>query len=153
MSRQDPHAALVALFAVTIISLPVELAVSAKFGEPYPGIFQPGFGGVPEEDGAIFYERPEVAIVDSSGSKSITDFKSLAPDVGSESQVVLARAIGETDSRRSPETVDFLRKAAQGAVGGTPTQLAISWVSYKYDLETRQSTRLSNVRTIIIPLS
>jgi hypothetical protein len=53
-------------FALTLVALPVELAVARFAGEPYPAIFQPAFAGSPQEEDYAIVQAPHAFIVSGS---------------------------------------------------------------------------------------
>jgi hypothetical protein len=69
------------LFAFLILLLPVQL-VQLKFfgGEPYPALFMPGFGSVPQDGEYVTVPRTVVTAVSRSGDEFDVDYIRLIPN-------------------------------------------------------------------------
>jgi len=69
------------LFAVIVLALPLQfLALKAIGSEPYPALFMPSFGSVPEVDGAVTVTSTLVTAETADGTTVTIDPVALMPN-------------------------------------------------------------------------
>lgn len=148
MARDRREWVLPAVLLAFCLSIPAQLVFAHRFGEPYPGLFQPGFRGVSQSDThTVSYPavrlwadgrrvRPADLVPDENRSDNL---KSMFPPHGNR-----------------PRVDDTLRRTLRGnlarASGTEPSELVVSWQRRRYDLDTGEIARLQKLATYRLDL-
>ncbi len=144
------------LFALLLIGFVVQLAVAKVWTEPYPGLFQPGFGGFggaqgrPENMATV--PEPTVMATYADGSTSTFSHRDVMERSKSGRMAVFQSAFGTDSPRRSdPQTVAWLQERLTELDGGRrPVSAVISWRDVAYDVDTRQPGRIVTTDSVVI---
>jgi hypothetical protein len=138
--------------ALLLIIFPAQLAVLVIWGEPYPGLFQPKFGGELPVNGTVRAQEPILTVTFTDGSSSTFSHLQVMDQAKSLPLSIFRSAFGPTSPRRSdPRTVAWLKDKLHELGGGRePEQAVIDWRTVTYDLdEQRPPTYISTDRTVV----
>jgi hypothetical protein len=125
------------VLVVILVGFAGQLAVTKAWGEPYPGLFQPSFGGAVPPVGTAVVHEPTVIVL--YADKTSATFSHL--DVMAQSQslplAVFTSAFGPDSPRRSaPDTIAWLeRRLADLGGGRRPERAVIEWRDVTYHLD------------------
>ena len=126
------------IFALVALSMPVQMYVAETVGEPYPGLFQPGFSSIPEQDGKMFKYRDIVLEVDG---RTIDD-KILFPglNVGRRKELLLSMfPVHGGSPAVDDETRGRFRAKLADHLGAEPRTLTAAWQRFRFNPDTRKS--------------
>ena len=136
-----------AVFAVVTLSLPVQIMVSNRVSEPFPGLFFPAFRSVPElSDGRLSFSEASF-IVD--GTTTI-DGKTLfgIPEINRVRR--LSKRYFPRDPDHRIELSPAMRASLVGnisrATGKAPHVLTVVWKDRRYDTATGKVANLHTDR-------
>ena len=130
------------LFAAAVLSLPVQLLLERAVGEPYPGLYQPGFGYVAQRDDAVRLVEPEVVVTYADGGREALDAtEALPPDIGVLPQSVLKTVGRDERVATDPRTrAWWAERLGERAPGRVPVEVVVRWVEVRYALADRTRT-------------
>ena len=137
-----------AVLAAFCLSIPAQLVVADRIGEPYPGLFQPAFRGVSQSDKhmvsfpsvRLWVDGRRIRPADLVPDENRRDrLKSMFPPHGSEPRV--------GDSARRA-----LRSNLARTLGIQPSELVVTWQRRRFDLDTGEITRLQTLATYRLDL-
>lgn len=132
------------IFALVALSMPVQVYIAETVSEPYPGLFQPAFRTVPEQDGRAFRYRDIELKVDGRTVDDAVLFPGL--NFGKRQQLLFAMFPGEGGSAAvDDDTRARFRSILDDQVKADPQTLTVTWQRLRFDPETRK-TRV--VRTL-----
>ncbi len=141
------------LFAAAVVALPAQVLLRAAVDEPYPGLYQPAFGGVPQEGAVAFTTEHEITVsYEGARSERLTVRDILPP--ASVSRVDIFRA-GFYHEERAEDvrTRRWLRKQILKATGGNPQRVLIRWLKVQYGLVDRSREVVELLKTIEIDVA
>lgn len=120
--------ALRALFAVTVVALPVQVAFRNYVGEPYPGLFQPVFAGAPAAGPVITTEEPEITVRYADGGAERLQVEDVLPETRVLHASVFRSAFLKSEERTyDPETARWVARRLQERSGREPAALRVDW--------------------------
>jgi hypothetical protein len=126
---------LLLLFAAVVIATPVQYIVKQKVSEPYPGLFQPAFGGVPSQSGILEERKPQIDVAYADGSSRAFTHQELLYDSGVQSLSVFNSGFYRDKAARArhPETTAWLKERVEELGNGSMAREAvITRVNTKY---------------------
>lgn len=135
-----------------------QLAVAKVWTEPYPGLFQPGFGGFGGKQGAPenMTTVPQSVVTASYADGSTATFVDWVVMEQSKSapSAVFQSAFGAHRTRPfDPRTVAWLeRRLADLHDGRRPVRAVISWRDVVHDIDTGQPLRITTTDELVVPL-
>lgn len=140
-----------AAFGLALLILPVQHVVSSVSAEPYPGLYQPSFGGrVPEGDVAVTLE-PEVTVVEADGEERSVAHDELLPTTRVLTPVVFEQAFLRGSHAQDAATAAWLRERLTDLdPGSDPRALRIVWREVEHDLGTSRARVLGTVDEVVI---
>ena len=125
------------LFAVAILLLPAQILFKAAIGEPYPGLYQPSFGGVPQEGTEARTVEPRVVVTYADGTSDIVPFEEVLPEGGPSARSLLFRSAFLSEERAlDPRTVALVAGRLESRAGKPAIEMSIDWQNVRYDLRT-----------------
>ena len=135
-----------AVFAAVTLSLPVQMMVASRIGEPYPGLFFPKFSTVPDLSDGFQFNEVRFALPDGQQVQ--------AQKVLGVAEVNRIRRLATRYFPRHPHGPVVLPQELRESIlhrisvpsEPPPRQLEVTWVRRRYDLETRE---ISDVRTLV----
>lgn len=127
------------IFALVIVSVPVQMYIAETVGEPYPGLFQPAFSSVPEQDGKRIKYR-DIAL--KADGRTI-DSEVLLPGLnhGRRRQVLVSMFPPQGGSPAvDDETRARFRSRLADHLGAEPRTLTAMWQRLRFNPDTRKSS-------------
>jgi hypothetical protein len=127
------------IFALVGLSLPVQIYVAETVGEPYPGLFQPAFSNVPEQDGKRIRYRDITLKVDGR----TVDDDVLLPGLnhGRQRQVLVSMFPPQGGSPAvDDETRARFRSRLAEHLDAKPQILTATWQRLRFNPDTRKSS-------------
>lgn len=150
--RVTPQPLVRALFALAVVALPIQYVIEHRSGEPYPGLYQPSFSGVPQRGDQAFTSEPVVVVTYGDGSREEFTASRLLPDNPVVPTSTLTSALVDGDGADDPRTARWLRDLvlASGPRRDDPSEAAVRVVTTAYDLDGGRSERTGakDVRTL-----
>lgn len=142
------------LFAGAVLLLPVQILLRATVGEPYPGLYQPSFSGVPQERTEAITVEPKVTVTYSDGTAETVPFTEILPEGGPSARSLPFRSAFFTDERaQDRRTVELVADRLEARAGRPATLMRVEWQDVRYDLETGERRVDSVTRTVELDLS
>lgn len=142
------------LFAITILFIPVELAIAFFATEPYPALFQPAFSGSPQVGHEAIVPRPFVTITFDSGEEEDLDFTEIIPSREILGSSLIAAGYGTTERANSPENLAFLDdRFAVLFPGRTVASVLIDWRELDIDVATGEQVSSRSTKKVVIDMS
>ena len=137
-----------AVLAALCLSIPAQLVLADRIGEPYPGLFQPAFRGV-SQTGDHSVTFPSVRLWADGRRITSSDLVT--------SNDELARLKSLFPPREDRARVDdslrrALRENLERSLGFGPRELVVTWQRRRFDLDTGQITRLRTLATYRLDL-
>jgi hypothetical protein len=126
----------VVLVAVLVV-FAVQLAATKIWAEPYPGLFQPSFGGAVPPAGTAVVEEPTVTVDYTDGTSATFSHLQVMAQSKSLPLAVFKSAFGPDSPRRSaPDTISWLERRLSDLGGGRqPERAVIEWRDVTYHLD------------------
>ncbi len=127
------------IFALVGLSVPAQVYVRETVGEPYPGLFQPAFSNVPEQDGKRIRYRDIALEVDG---RAIDD-EILLPglNLGRRRQVLVSMFPPQGGKPAvDDETRARFRSRLADHLGAEPQTLTATWQRLRFNPDTRKSS-------------
>lgn len=127
------------IFALVGLSVPVQMYVKEAVGEPYPGLFQPAFSTVPEQDGKRIKYRDIALKVDGR----TIDNDVLLPGLrhGRQRQLLVSMFPPQGGSPAvDDETRARFRSRLADHLGAEPQTLTATWQRLRFNPDTRKSS-------------
>jgi hypothetical protein len=141
MTREQRVWVLPAMFALVILSLPVQMLFAARFSEPYPGLFQPFFYGDSQSGGVIDVKAVEMEV----DGRRIEPFD-LFPADGPAREIVSSMfPPGDGEMRVDEGTRTSIRATLASKLGTEPRELSITWERRRFDLATGKVSERSTL--------
>ncbi len=140
-----------AVFAAVLLALPVQVAVREVWSEPYPGLYQPSFGGAPRSAAVATTLEPRVDVEATDGSVTPVPFRDLLPPTPVLETTVFRSAFYSADNAAEPQTRAWLRgRVAAWRPEIDPATVTITWEDVEYALSTgeRRVVRTDRVTTV-----
>jgi hypothetical protein len=144
------------IFGLVLVSVAVHLGVAKVWTEPYPALFQPGFGGFGGRQGQpdTMTTAPQEAVVVTYADGGTASFSHLEVMRQSKSgPLAVFRSAFVVDSRRrsDPRTVAWLEQRLADLGGGRrPVRAVITGCEVTYDVYTRQPLRATTTDTVTV---
>jgi hypothetical protein len=151
MSPQRTRVVVRLVFAAVLAALPVQVGVREVFSEPYPGLYQPSFGGAPKSSRVAAAHEPRVTVRSSDGSVVAVPFRSLLPPTPVLELPVFRAAFGQDEVVRNPETRAWLRdQVLAWRPELDPSEVTVVWEDVEYDLRSgdRRAVAITRVTTV-----
>ena len=123
-----------AVFVLALCALPVQVAVREVAGEPYPGLYQPSFGGVPLRGDRATTTDAVVTLQYADGRTRDLTMAEAMPPTGILPRYVFARGFRDQATADDPRTVAWLRERFADDPGGTVTGFDVQWQQVGYSL-------------------
>lgn len=129
------------LLIATLVLFVGQVVVKEVFSEPYPGLFQPGFGAPASDGRFITVDQPVVVATFADGTTSTFDHRVVVADSRVLKLAVFNRGFGqEAMAEPDAETVGWLSDRLSELSGGPPPLRArIDWVRVTYDMENKMT--------------
>ena len=139
-------------FGVLLLVFVAQLGVTKVWSEPYPGLFQPAFGGSVDEAGTTSVMEPTVTASYADGTTESFSHRDVMAQSKSLQVAVFTSAFGPDSPRRDdPETVAWLeRRLAVLGGGKQPESAVLDWREVTYDLADEQAPRSSTTERTTI---
>jgi hypothetical protein len=141
------------VFAMVIVSLPVELALASRISEPFPALFFPGFHFVPKiPDGGLTFKEASFRV---NGTTPISGKELFGiPEVNRVRRMSKKYFPRSPDGpvRLSPSMQSSLVRNISRATGETPRVLTVTWKYRRFDIETGKTTDLRSDRPYDVQL-
>ncbi|GAA4286672.1 hypothetical protein GCM10022262_10310 [Georgenia daeguensis] len=131
----------------------MQVAVDEMWREPYPGLFQPGFGGIGPVAGTVDSDEPTVTVdYADGGSETFSHLEVMAQAKSSPTRVFSTAFRPDSPRRDLPETVAWLEERVSVLAGGRePVRAVISWRTVHYDLDEDGPPRVTVGDRTVIP--
>jgi hypothetical protein len=125
------------IFVLVLAGFAVQVAVDEIWREPYPALFQPGFGGIGPVAGTVESDEPTVTVVYADGNaETFTHLEVMAQAKSSPTRVFSTAFRPGSPRRDLPETVAWLEQRVFDLGGGRePVRAVISWRTAHYGLD------------------
>lgn len=143
------------LFGLVLVGVVVQLGVAKIWTEPYPALFQPGFGGFGGRQGQpeTMATVPQVAVVVTYADGSTASFSHLEVMRQSKSGplVVFRSAFADSRRRSDPRTVAWLEQRLADLGGGRqPVRAVIIEREVTHAIDDPQPLRVSTTGTVAV---
>lgn len=139
--RDDPHRWLArSALVVLLLAFVAQSAVREVWAEPYPGLFQPAFGGTPPPGHVVEVTEPFVRVAYTDGSRAVFSHR----QVMSEARVLPVAVFNSAFFPGSPRAADernheWLRARVSELGDGRAIQsLDVDWTTTTYDMAGRR---------------
>lgn len=141
------------IFVLLLVGFLVQVAVNAIWREPYPGLFQPAFGGTGDVAGTVESDEPTVTVTYTDGTTATFTHLEVMAQAKSSPTRVFSTALGPKSPRRDlPETVAWLEQRVSDLGGGRqPVSALIDWRTAHYDLTGDGPPQYTEVDQTLIP--
>ena len=141
------------VFAVVALSMPVQMYINEHVAEPYPGLFQPSFSDVFDFGSGVRFSEI-VLLVDGLA----IDQEDLLPNSNSPERRRVLEALFPREEDESPpridaETRETLRSNLADSLDAEPRMLTARWERWRFDLGTRQTSRIRTLSEYQIDLT
>jgi len=125
------------IFVLVLAGFVAQVAVDEIWREPYPALFQPGFGGIGPVAGTVDSDEPTVTVVYTDGdAETFTHLEVMAQAKSSPTRVFSTAFRPDSPRRDLPETVAWLEQRLSDLGGGRePVRAVVSWRTAHYDLD------------------
>ena len=121
------------VFAAAVVALPLQLAVRDLAAEPYPGLYQPSFGGEVSSGPTYDSVEPRIAVTDADGSTRQLGVDAVLPPTGVDPGAVFRSAFREGPRAHDPDTAFWLRQRLQALEPGSdPQDVTVDWVHVEH---------------------
>ena len=116
------------LFVAALAALPVQTLVRHGGTEPYPGVYQPSFGGeVPQGSDYRTYE-PVVMVRERDGATRTVDYRDVLPHTAVLPLPVFKSAFADDRRAGDPRTGQWLRERLLAlSPGSDPQEVTVTW--------------------------
>jgi hypothetical protein len=154
MARTTGNSRLVrGIFVLVLTGFAFQVTVDEIWREPYPGLFQPAFGGIGPVAGTVDSDEPTVTVTYADGeSATFTHLEVMAQAKSSPTRVFSTAFRPESPRRDLPETVEWLEKRVSDLGGGRePVSAVISWRTAHYDLHDDGPPRFTVGDRTVVP--
>lgn len=142
------------VFVAALAVLPVQTLVHHGAPEPYPGIYQPSFGGAVMEGVDYQTYEPVVSVVDASGSKSTVDYRDVLPPTPVVPFSVFRSAFEDDARAHDPRSERWLRQRLMTlAPGGDPQTVVVDWVHVDRRIGSDESKVADVAKTVTVDVS
>jgi hypothetical protein len=141
-----------ASFGLVVVAFVVQLVMIKVWHEPYPGLFQPAFGGRHARGGTTTVQQPTVTATYTDGTTTTFGHRDVMARSKSLQLAVFRSAFGPDSPRRSdPDTLAWLNRRLSDLGGGRqPDYAVLSWRAVAYDLDGDRPPRVTTTdRTVI----
>src|SRR5688572_3021848 len=147
-----PAVAVRLLFAALVVALPIQVAVRELVGEPYPGLYQPSFGGDPARGDFALTTEAAVTVIDRDGERHRVEVDDVLPE-GTRvlRSTVFHAAFFDPEEANHPETVHWLRGRVRSLVPGEPAAVHIEWQRVRTAFDGGSREVVEVLRTVEIP--
>ena len=141
------------IFALVVLSMPVQIYVATTAGEPYPGLFQPAFSSVPDQEGKAFRHRAIELTVDGRPIEEEDLLPGLNP--GRRKQLLLGLfPVHQVDAAQvDDETRTRFRSRLAARLDTEPQVLVATWNRVKFKPDTRETTVIKKLSQYRIDLT
>ncbi|WP_344476579.1 hypothetical protein [Kineococcus aurantiacus] len=140
------------VFALAVLALPVQVAVRELAGEPYPGLYQPSFGGVPLTGGRATTTEAVIHLGYADGHTRRIPVEEALPPTGILPRYVLLRGFRDQRTAEDPRTVAWLRQRWADDPEGTVTAFDVQWQQVGYSVQDGSRTVLREGRHVHVDL-
>jgi hypothetical protein len=129
------------VFAAAVLTLPAQMLVRQVVAEPYPGLYQPSFGGVPQQGDAATTLEPEITVHFADGRTEAWTSEDVLPPTPVLENEVMRKAFTGAAPAQDPETLRWLRdRILARSPGSDPASVVIAWQEVEYDFVTGDRT-------------
>ncbi|MCK6210635.1 hypothetical protein KZX45_08790 [Georgenia sp. EYE_87] len=141
------------IFILVLTGFVAQVAVDEMWREPYPGLFQPGFGGIGPVAGTVDSDEPTVTVVyTDGGSATFTHLEVMAQAKSSPTRIFSTAFRPDSPRRDLPGTVAWLERRVSDLGGGRePVRAVISWRTAHYDLDDDGPPRFTVGDRTVVP--
>ncbi|WP_127129781.1 hypothetical protein [Georgenia sp. SYP-B2076] len=141
------------VLALLLIGFAGQMAITEIWREPYPGLFQPAFGGTGPVVGTVDSDEPTVTVTYADGTAATYTHLEVMAQAKSSPTRIFSTAFGPKSPRRDlPGTTAWLeRRVADLGGGREPVSAVIDWRTAHYDLSGEAPTRFTEVDRTVIP--
>lgn len=146
--------AILAVFLAASVAFAAQLPLTRAFGEPYPALFLPGFGNVPQrgDTASAFVYRSYLIGADDSAPTSIP-IDELLPPTAVLFTTVIDRNIFEPSVAEDPRTATWLaERVDEVAPGARISAVRFEKVEVTYDLTQKNPDSSAVVETVDIAI-
>ncbi|MCI2239892.1 hypothetical protein MO973_36965 [Paenibacillus sp. TRM 82003] len=135
-ARADaPIKAVRLVFALAVLALPAQVAIRHVASEPYPGLYQPSFGGVPLAGREAVTTEAEVTLEFAGGATRAVGVEEVLPPTRVLPRFVFTRGFGTQERADDPRTVAWLRERVAALDERTATAVDVRWQRVGYSLD------------------
>ena len=125
-----PRWAVRSVFLAAVVALPFQVVVREVFSEPYPGLYQPSFGGDVTRGSTFTNVEPRVTVREADGSSHRVPYTAVLPRTGALPQAVFRSALGDPVRAQDPQTRRWLRQQLLAAEPTTdPRSVEVEWLT------------------------
>lgn len=141
------------LFLLAALALPVQVLLRAAFGEPYPGLYQPSFGGVPEAGNVAITREPKITIVYDDGTRRRVKITGLLPSTPQVEAPIFRSAFYDPKRARDPETLKWIRERIERQSGREAEAMIVEWQRSAYNLRDRSRRVVATEKKLELDLT
>lgn len=121
-----------ATFLLCALAFVAQHRIVERYGEPYPALILPAFGGVPKPGGTITVSKPVATLVLESGARREVPITSVVPPVDLVETALAWSMYGNLTPEESDEVAAWLRLR----LGDTHPSLAVAAVEVSWEWQT-----------------
>jgi hypothetical protein len=142
-----------ALFALLLVGFVVQLVIAKVWpGQPYPGLFMPGFPASGVRAGTTTVRQPIITVTYNDGSTATFSGREVMAQSTTLPLAVFRKAFGP-NSRSDPDTLAWLEHRLSDLGGGRqPVQAVVSWRQVVYDLDGQRAPQVTATERTVISL-
>lgn len=117
------------VFVVAVVALPFQLAIREIKSEPYPGLYQPSFGGAVSAGPAYETVDPRITVTDADQTTYQIAYQDLLPPTRVIGSAVFRSAFHDDQRSQDPRTASWLRQRLLVLEPERdPAEVVIEWV-------------------------
>lgn len=139
------------LFLAVLVALPAQVLVRERYSEPYPGLYQPSFGGAPRSPEVARTLEPRVVVETAEGREVPVAFRELLPPTPVLQTAVFRSAFYPRGNALEPQTRAWLRgRVTAWNPRIHATAVEVTWEDVEYDVHSGDRQVISTNRVITI---
>jgi len=140
-----------ALFALTVVSVPLQLGVARLVSEPYPGLFLPAFGAVPPDPGQRVVGVRSIEVDYADGTQVQYTSDDLFPEVELEAPMLDFAFYGERG--QDPASAEWLAQRVEELGDRGPAREArLEWTRLTYSTTDDAPPTSEPEKTVVVDL-
>ncbi|MDQ4054432.1 MAG: hypothetical protein M3237_17260 [Actinomycetota bacterium] len=141
------------LFGLLLVALPLEVAVAARYSEPFPALFGPAFEGSQEEDGVVHLRLSRVVLVTAGGIEREVESDVVLPESEALGAALLNSGYRSEVRANSAEARAWLTARLEEQFPDLEvTSVVVEWRRADYDIGSQEVSDREVEKTVRVDL-